>query len=171
MKKVTIILTGVILMTIAALNVNAQVTAYAETSATIYTPIAITKTVDMNFGNVAVSPTIPGTVILAPAGTRTLTGGVTLPAVTGTVTAADFTVTGEGTSTFSILIAPAEITLSNGSSTMTVDSFNSTPTPTGALVGGTASVKVGGTLNVNAAQAGGLYTNEGDLLSVTVNYN
>jgi hypothetical protein len=170
MKKVTIILTGVILMTIASVSVKAQVTATASTSATIYTPIAITKTVDMNFGNVAVSPTLPGTVVLAPAGTRTLTGGVTLPTVTGTVTSAEFTVAGEGTSTFSILIAPAQITLLNGGNSMIVNNFTSTPTPTGTLVGGTATVNVGGTLNVAAAQAAGLYSNASDL-SVTVNYN
>jgi len=32
----------------------------------------------MNFGNIAVSPTIAGTVVLVPAGTHTKTGGVTV---------------------------------------------------------------------------------------------
>src|ERR1044071_4885539 len=65
----------------------AQATATASASANIITPISIAKTVDMNFGNVAVSATIAGTAILAPAGTRTTggSGGVTLPATTGTV--------------------------------------------------------------------------------------
>jgi hypothetical protein len=148
----------------------AQVSATANTSATVITPIAISKTVDMNFGNIAVSPTIAGTVVLAPAGTRTKTGGVTLPAVNGTVAAASFTVTGLGTSTYSITL-PSSITL-NGtpSGTMTVNNFTSTPSGTGALTAGSQTVLVGATLNVSAAQAAGSYTNTTDM-TVTVNYN
>ncbi|MCX6259282.1 MAG: DUF4402 domain-containing protein, partial [Bacteroidia bacterium] len=46
--------------------------ATATATATIVAPIAITKTVDMNFGNVAVGITA-GTVVLTPAGTRSAT--------------------------------------------------------------------------------------------------
>jgi hypothetical protein len=160
---------GMILMGFGA-NVNAQVSATATTSATIITPIAITKTVDMNFGNVAVSPTVPGTVILVPAGTRTATGGVTLPAVAGTVTAASFTVTGLGTSTYAITL-PTTVSLAGvPSGTMTVGTFISTPSGTGALTAGAQTLLVGATLNVAAAQAAGVYTNTTDL-TVTVNYN
>ena len=149
----------------------AQVTATASTTATILTPIAITKTVDMNFGNIAVSPTVGGTVVLPTTGVRTLTGGVTLPVVTGTVTAATFTVTGEGTSTYSITLPSSAITLNGPSSaTMTVQSFVSTPSSTGTLTAGTQQIKVGATLNVAAAQAAGSYTNASGLF-VTVNYN
>ena len=161
-------------LTIALLAITissfAQVSATATTTATIITPIAISKTVDMNFGNIAVSPTIAGTVVLTPAGTRTKTGGVTLPAVAGTVTAASFNVTGLGTSTYAITL-PSTITL-NGTptGTMTVNSFVSTPSGTGALTAGAQTVLVGGTLNVGAAQAAGVYTNTTDM-TVTVNYN
>ena len=48
----------------------AQATATAAASATIITPITIVKNVDMNFGNVAVSASLAGTVVLLPAGTR-----------------------------------------------------------------------------------------------------
>ena len=65
------------------------VTATASASATIVGPIGISNTADMNFGNVAVS-TVAGTVVLTPAGGRSVTGGCTLPATTGTVTAAVF---------------------------------------------------------------------------------
>ncbi len=44
----------------------AQVTATATATATIVSPIAISKTVDMNFGNVASSVAL-GTVVLDPA--------------------------------------------------------------------------------------------------------
>ena len=148
----------------------AQVSATATTSATVITPIAISKTVDMNFGNIAVSPTVAGTVVLAPAGTRAKTGGVTLPAVAGTVTSASFNVTGLGTSTYSITL-PSTITLTGvPSGTMTVGTFVSTPSGTGALTAGAQTLQVGGTLNVAAAQAAGVYTNTTDM-TVTVNYN
>ncbi|MBK7028247.1 MAG: DUF4402 domain-containing protein [Bacteroidales bacterium] len=148
----------------------AQVTATASTTATIITPIAIEKDVDMNFGNIAVSPTLGGTVVLPTSGARTKTGGVTLPVVTGTVSAASFTVTGEGNSTYSITLPSSAITLTSPSGTMTVENFVSTPSNTGALNNGSQEVKVGATLNVGAAQAAGTYTNESSLF-VTVNYN
>ena len=148
----------------------AQVTATASTTATIITPIAIEKDVDMNFGNIAVSPTLGGTVVLPTSGSRTKTGGVTLPVVTGTVSAASFTVTGEGNSTYSITLPSSAITLTGPSGTMTVENFVSTPSNTGTLNSGTQEVKVGATLNVGAAQAAGTYTNESGLF-VTVNYN
>ena len=148
-----------------------QASATALSSGRIITPITIVKTVDMNFGNVAVNATTLGTVVLTPAGTRTKTGGVTLPIVTGTVTAASFTVSGEGTSAFSIQLPAGPLTLSDGSShTMDVTTFTSTPSGNGALVSGTATVTVGATLNVAAGQAAGTYTNVSGF-SVTVNYN
>src|SRR5579871_264943 len=88
----------------------AQATATASASANIITPISIVKTVDMNFGNVAVSGSTAGTVVLVPAGTRSATGGVTLPATTGTVSAASFTVSGQASYTYAITL-PASCTI------------------------------------------------------------
>ena len=168
MKKVLVL--AIVVLGFAASSF-AQVTATASTTATIITPIAITKTVDMNFGNIAVSPTLGGTVVLPTAGSRTLTGGVTLPVVTGTVTAASFTVTGEGSSTYSITLPSSAITMNGPSSaTMTVQNFVSNPSGTGTLSSGSQQIKVGATLNVTAAQAAGTYTNTSGLF-VTVNYN
>jgi hypothetical protein len=147
----------------------AQVTGTANVSVTLITPIAISKTVDMSFGNVAVGSS-PGTVILAPAGTRTATGGVTLPIVTGTVTAASFTVTGSTTYTFSISLPNSPLTINSGGNTMTVSTFTSNPSTTGTLVAGTASLNVGATLNAGTSQAAGTYTSATPF-SVTVNYN
>jgi hypothetical protein len=146
----------------------AQVTGHASTSATILTPIAITKNTDMNFGNVAINNTT-GTVILATNSARSFTGGITFPVVTGTVAAAKFTVTGETNATYSISL-PASVTLTNGANSMIVDAFTSTPSGTGALAAGTQEILVGATLNVGASQASGTYTNAADL-AVTVNYN
>jgi hypothetical protein len=170
MKNTTKFFALTIAMFSLTISTFAQVSATATTSANIITPIAITKTVDMNFGNIAVSPTVAGTVVLVPAGTRTATGGVTLPAVAGTVTAASFAVTGLGTSTYAITL-PGSITL-NGtpSGTMTLGTFVSTPSGTGVLSAGAQTLLVGGTLIVGAGQAAGVYTNTTNM-TVTVNYN
>ena len=150
---------------------SAQVTATATASSTIVTPIGITKTVDMNFGNVAINSTTAGTVVLAPAGTRTSTGGVTLPATAGTVAAAEFNVKGANNYTFSITLPSTSHEIKSGSNTMSVTGFTSTPTPTGTLSAtGSATVKVGATLNVSAGQAAGTYTSVTPF-EVTVNYN
>jgi len=161
----------VILLTGSATGVLAQVTATATATATIVTPISITKTVDMNFGNVAVQASTGGTVVLVPAGTRTATGGVTLPAVAGTVTAAAFTVSGQGNYTYSITLPSTDLTITSGSNTMAVNVFTSSPSPIGTLsAGGTQTLTVGATLNVAAAQPAGTYIS-GTPFNVTVNYN
>ena len=147
----------------------AQVSATATATSTIVTPIAISKTVDMNFGNVAVSSSA-GTVVLATAGTRTATGGVTLPATSGTIAAAEFTVTGQAGYTYSITLPSTPTTVASGSNTMSVNAFTSNPDGTGTLTGGTQTLKVGATLNVGASQAAGTYISEAPF-TVTVNYN
>lgn len=169
---------GILIIAIAgfAVSTQAQVTDHAVASATIITPIAISKTVDLNFGNIASNAT-GGTVILGTDGSRT-PSGLTLPAsAPGTVTAASFTVTGNGSSNFSISI-PSTVTLTNttgsGNETMVVSDF--TNDSAGGLTQGTLSaggsrvLKVGGKLTVAAAQVAGVYTNATDL-TVTVNYN
>jgi hypothetical protein len=148
-----------------------QVSATATAAATIITPISITKTGDMNFGNVAVNAA-GGTVVLLPAGTRSATLGVTLPAAAGTVSAATFDVAGSGTSTYSIAIAPASILITSGGNSMSVGTFTSTPSGTGALTAGAQTINVGATLNVGGSQPSGSYTTPvGNEFTVTVNYN
>ena len=170
MKKMTKFLALAIMMLAFTAGTFAQVSATASATATIITPIAITKTTDMNFGNIAVNAS-GGTVVLTPAGGRSTTSGCTLPAATGTVTAASFTVTGEGTSTYVIsLPANHTITRVSGTETMIVDVFASTPSGTGALTGGTQTLLVGATLNVGVSQVPGSYTNVAGF-TVTVNYN
>ena len=147
-----------------------QVSATATATATIITPITIANAGDMNFGNVAVSGTA-GTVILAPAGTRSITGGVTLPVVAGSPAAAHFNVAGMADFTYSITIPTTATTVTSGENTMTVTAFTSTPATTGTLSsGGIQTVDVGATLNVGASQPAGSYVS-GAPFSVTVNYN
>ena len=173
MKNIVKVLAIASIAIVSANSSFAQASATASATATIITPISIAKNVDMRFGNVAVTAATGGTVILAPAGIRTTggAGGVTLPATTGTVSAADFTVTGQASYTYAITL-PSSATLSDGSGhTMTVNAFTSSPSATGTLTsGGTQDLTVGATLTVSAAQASGTYTNATGV-PVTVNYN
>jgi hypothetical protein len=162
---------GMILMGFGV-SVNAQVSASAPTSATIVTPISITKTVDMNFGNVAVQGSTAGTVVLATDNSRSRTAGVTLPVIAGIVTAAQFTVGGVAGYTYAITL-PGNLLLTRQSGTeqMTVNAFTSDPTTTGTIgAGGTETLRVGATLNVAGGQVAGIYENATGF-SVTVNYN
>lgn len=169
MKRiVNVFLVSAVLMAMS-LSVQAQVNATANASATIVTPIAISTTTDMNFGNLAVSASA-GTVVISPAGARSVTGGVTLPANAGTVSAATFEVTGTPDYTYIITLPAAATTISNGTETMTVDTWISNPSGTGTLTGGSETLQVGATLNVGASQASGTYTS-GTPFTVTVNYN
>jgi hypothetical protein len=154
-------------------DASAQVTASSNISATIVQPITITKTVDLSFGNVAVSAGTGGTVVVnAQTGNRSSTGGVTLPATAGTVTAASFDVAGAANYTYSITLPGSNITINDGgSNTMTVGTFTSFPATTGTLNGsGAQTLKVAATLNVAAGQAAGTY-GTGSTFDVTVNYN
>jgi len=153
-------------------NSYSQVSETADASATIIAPIAILKTGDMNFGNIAVSAS-DGTVILAHDGTRTKTGGVTLPASVGVVSAASFTVTGEAGFTYSITLPSTATTIDdNIGHTMTVDNFscNYSPGNIATFTGGTSTLNVGATLNVTGSQTAGSYSSDTPF-DVTVNYN
>ena len=145
----------------------AQVSATASAAGTIISPIAITKNVDMNFGDLAVNNNA-GTVVLATDGSRVRTGGVSLPVITGAVAAAEFTVTGTAGYAYTFSLPAGATTVSNGTETMTIDTWTSNST--GIIAGGSEVVKVGATLNVNASQGSGLYTSTVPF-QVTVNYN
>ncbi|MHB1107159.1 MAG: DUF4402 domain-containing protein [Lutibacter sp.] len=134
-------------------------------------PISISKNTDMNFGTIAASS--GGTVVLSPSGSRTASGGVILPSFTGTVSAAQFTVSGQANYTYAITLPATDFTLYEsgvGPASMVVNAFTSTPSATGTLTGGTETVLVGATLNVVASQAAGSYTNATGF-EVIVNYN
>jgi len=169
MKQMTKFFTLAIVMLAFTVSTFAQATATA--TATIVTPIAIANTVDMNFGNVAAGAAL-GTVVLTPAGARSVTGGVTLPAIAGTVTAASFDVTGQANFTYAITLPAAATTIDDGGgNTMTVTTFTSNPNSTGTLsAGGAETLTVGATLNVGATQVAGTYVSATPF-TVTVNYN
>jgi hypothetical protein len=176
MKNFTKLAALAVVMMGFSIGVNAQESATASATATIITPISITKTVDMNFGNLAVQSTTGGTVILAPvAGItgRTKTGGVTLPATPGTVSAAAFTINGQADYTYAITLPTTDVILTSGTPAddMIINAFTSTPDATGTLTLGTETLYVGGTLTLAAAQTAGTYTTALLPFTVTVNYN
>jgi hypothetical protein len=165
---------GALLLSAVASESHAQATATASATAVIVTPISISKTADMHFGNLAVSASNLGDVTLAPAGTRIATGGVTLPAVTGSPAAASFTVSGEANYTYAISLPSSAIQLVHSTNSlldMDAHTFVSSPATTGTLSAtGTQTLNVGATLDVAAGQAAGTYTT-GTNFAVTVNYN
>jgi len=169
MKKSILLLAGMFVM-ILSMNTNAQTatsSANALASARIVTPLEITKDVDLAFGNIAAGPST-GTVTIATDGSRAGFGGVTLISAGNVNSAAQFSIVGYPTATFSIAL-PASIVLDNGGYQMTVSDFVSSLGATSTLdAAGAASLSVGATLNVNANQEPGLYTGSFD---VTVAYN
>jgi hypothetical protein len=136
----------------------------AGSSATVMIPLVITKTADLRFGSFA--PTAAaGTVTIATTGARS-SSGVQLSSMV-TSGAAAFSLAGDTTATYAITL-PSSATLTSGANSMTINSFTSNPSGTGALVAGAGTVAIGGTLAVAASQAAGSYTGT---FSVTMNYN
>lgn len=151
-------------------NSFAQSTATASTTAELVTPISISKVTDMHFGTVAASAT-SGTVLLDYADGRTTTGGVTLPAGSTLQSTAEFDVTGEDNSSFSIALPSSPINLTGSvSGTITASGFTADLGSSSNLSSGSKTVKVKATLNVPANSVAGTYSNASGLF-VTVNYN
>ena len=171
MKK--LLLSAIVILGFTAATF-AQSSATATATTTLITPISILKKADLNFGTIASSNT-DGTITIASASTGDVsrTGGVTQ--VTGSSTsAAKFTVTGESTSSISVLYPTNAITLTNTTDgkTNTLSLAPSIPSSTASahLVGGTLDIYVGGVLTVPALTVSGTYTNTTDL-TLIVNYN
>lgn len=149
----------------------AQITSNATASAVIIQQISLSNVRDLSFGNISASAS-PGTVVLTPseAATRIVTGGVTLPSGSGTVKSAKFVASGADGYSFSIMLPTVPITLSNGTSFMTIDNFTSVPSGSATFTPGAITICVGATLNVNANQEAGVYISTQDF-EVTVSYN
>ena len=166
MKKLTTIFAGA-LCVVAFSTTYAQSTASADASARIVSPLQITKTADLKFGNIAAGPSA-GTVDMAISDVRTAAGGVTLISAGNVSNAAAFDIIGYPDATFTISL-PSSISIASGANAMQVDNFVSSLGATSALDAlGESALKVGATLNVDANQPVGLYTGSFD---VTVAYN
>lgn len=171
MKKQSLLLAAFAMLTSVSAFAQASATTTASASATVIRPITLTKVTDLNFGSVVPSAAA-GTVTVVPAGTRSAGGGAGLAGSAG-VTAASFTVGGEGAATYAITLPAAAVVITSGANNMNVTGFTSTPAATGTIGGaagtaGTQTLNVGAVLNVGANQNPGTYTGT---FSVTVAYN
>ena len=149
-----------------------QVSATANATAKIVSPLKIVKVNNLVFGTLAPSGTI-GSVTIATDGIRTSTlGSIQLIGAAGSFNASSFTVTGETGLAYSITLPNnTDVVLSAGiGKTMAVTNFISSPVATASatLVAGDNPLLVGATIAVDATQAIGDYTGTFD---VTVNYN
>lgn len=143
----------------------------ASVGARIITPIAITNTASMEFGNLLETGS-EYTVVLGTEGTTT--GDNRPTGLEGTIRSAGFDVAGESGATYTITL-PASVILNNGGTgsgnQMTLNNFTSSKTNNiGTLDSnsGNDSFTVGASLTVKATQNSGDY--EGTF-TVTVNYN
>src|SRR3954454_14946068 len=166
MKKTVLSLAAVATFVLAANSYADQAT--ANGTATVMTPIAISKTADLRFGKF--SALTGGTVVIATSGARNATGAVVLSS-TDAGGAAAFSVSGDANATYAITL-PGSATITHtvdATKTMDISPFTSNPSGTGTLSGaGSQVVNVGGTLTVGSAQTTGSYTGTFD---VSVEYN
>ena len=150
------------------LSVSAQNSASASVNsrATVIDPIKIDKTVDLDFGNI-ISAYNPGQVILSPDGSRVAYGVQISNAIPGTVNPAEAVVT-HGNNNYAITL-PEQFTLynqENPNQVLVIDRFTVQPQE-GNIVD---IIKIGATLNLEANQTSGFYTNSTGF-NVTVSYN
>lgn len=148
---------------------QASATSMLAARVTVVEPIMITKSVDLDFGNVIGSFTT-GTLTLDPEGIRTVNGVQISNAVPGDVTAAEAIVT-HNNNNYSISL-PESFTLYNSENPnqfLLINQFTVRPVPnTGDE--GSDILKIGATLNLEASQLPGFYTNSAGF-NVTVSYN
>lgn len=177
MKKIIL---GALLIMAFTFQLNAQSAITAQAKAEIASTLTISDNSGMpggttlNFGKLAVSNSTAGTCTLSTVNSATTSGGVN--AIASTTSTAVFSLTGMGNKTYAITLPVSTVvTRAGGAETMTIDTFTARPASAGAdqLTGtlnvtGTDSFTVGGRLNVNAAQADGVYNGT---FGVTVAYN
>lgn len=123
-------------------NISGSCTSPAAITLKAIRNVSVVKNSDLAFGTLLRPRSGSGSVVLvAASGARSSTGAAGF--VPGSsASAAEFTVTGEGGQAI-VVDVPATVTLSNGSSTLTVATSDNLP-------GGTASQTLGGTLGTDA---------------------
>ena len=168
MKNLTKLFVFAISLAGLTTSANAQSTATGTATTTSITPISIQSGVSLNFGTIASSGTA-GTVSVGYADDATYTLGVKSPGNLGDAKTGTFTVTGAGTSGFTIEL-PTTFDLTAGANTLTVSNITAENGTSGTLVAGTQTIKIGATLAVPENTVAGNYTNDTDLI-VSVNYN
>lgn len=174
MKKLLMLFVAIVMMAGFTTRVTAQTISETKSNqgrAEILTSIALTTVTPLEFGGIAIG-IAQSTVKVDTASARTLvTGDATLLTTNHTPTAAYYTLTGTGSTLYTITIPTSDVIITkvSGSATMVVNNFTCTyPTLTHVLTSaGIGQFHVGATLTVGATQIGGTYTGPFD---VTVAY-
>lgn len=157
----------IILISCTCLKAQNSATTSVNSTAVVVEPIEITKSVDLHFGNV-ISSYNPGRLILSPSGNRTAFGVQVSAGNPGEVSAAEAIVK-HGNYNYSITF-PENFRLfnqDNPNQFLIIDEFTVNPETTGEEID---ILKIGATLNLQANQASGYYTNSSGF-NVTVSYN
>ena len=154
-------LTAAVLVFGAARPALAADNATATASANIITPLAVTSSQNLAFGNILAGT--GGTVTVAPTGARAKSGGVTLLAGTSP-TAAQFHVTADTTGGATYTMSYSKTDLAGPGPALALSAITPDVTPTS----GSADIKVGATITIASGQTPGTYTGS---ITATATYN
>ncbi len=137
---------------------------FLQSSWALSQTLTINSTQNLSFGKLAAGS--GGTVVVAPNGARSRTGGITLLS-SGMGAEAIFSVSVDIPGTYSISL-PASAVLTSGAFSMNVDTFTSLPVDSGSVSTIPSNLQVGATLQVASNQQSGTYSGT---FSVILTYN
>jgi hypothetical protein len=146
---------------------GAPVSAPSTGKATVLKSLSVLKLADLDFGELVVGGA--GTAVIDPVSGTMTTAGLVTP-IGSAAHPATFTATGSRNSVVIIHVPSSPVTLTRvgGGATMTVSNWTLDGKINRRIPSGSAfNFSVGGTLNVGAAQAEGIYTGT---FAVTVQY-
>ena len=167
MKK--LIVSAITILGFSAISFG-QSAATATATAILVKPLTIAVTSDMNFGTLAATADLDGTVVLGLTNDLTPDGGARVIAG-GAAKTAVFTISGEAGESISLDLPSAEITLSNGTQTLKVNTWTPNKGATAVLdESGSLVLKVGATIEIPKGTVAGTYKND-EAYKVTVDYN
>jgi len=112
---------------------------------------------DLKFGDVLSDPDVGGTVVISPAGAKTVTGGV--EDFFGGHDAGKFKITTDTAGEAYSCTLPSSIQITEGANTITVDTFTTSPPLSGSFPPGETVIdmKTGATAHLAAGQPAGKY--------------
>lgn len=163
---IRLLLTVLLSFFVMSAKSQTSVSTSVNTRATIIDPITINKTVDLDFGNV-ISAYSAGSVILSPDGSRVAFGVQISNTLPGNVTPAE-AIINHGNNNYTITLPESFLLYNqeNPNQALRIDQFTVAPQKGDVM----DIIRIGGTLNLEANQLSGFYTNSSGF-NVTVSYN
>jgi hypothetical protein len=144
-------LVSIFLMSAIWFSSFSQNAATSSISATIVEPVGISKSVESDYGNVAII--VAWNVEMAPVEGAPFSSGISLPASTGTFTAASFYLSGKASYSYTIALPSEPVIVNGGKKNLRVASFTSESN-----------------LNASPGMIAGVFVSVSPF-NVTVNYN